>query len=287
MPKGSYQHGSACPPAAAYGGDIDSYWCVAAAAGKIAVPATNWTQFATAVSDDLQLTLTTAQSEPFIVVVHDAPDWARLPLFPYSASSLVPHQLMKLLTDTQSAFANDTHCKNEGNIFYLMSAAQAEEKSKWAERLNQWVIDLQLRCANDVQLKGALAEPVQPVLQVQQVQAMAPESTSAQDREPESKWIKAAVFAVLLALISLLLFGASHLVARYPWLSVLLSLPFTTYACWPERLTSWVEKPFCARWRWPATAHGFCVARSRSTRSRAMVCSRASVRNFSKVASPT
>ena len=47
---------------------------------------------------------------------------------------------------------------------------------------------------------------------------------------PGRKWLRRIVFVVVLAVACLLLLAFAHIVAAWPWLSVLLGLPFAVYA---------------------------------------------------------
>ncbi|MEJ7807528.1 MAG: hypothetical protein WKG03_16585 [Telluria sp.] len=229
VPKGGYQHSSACPPAAAYGGDIDSYWCVAEVAGELAVPQTHWKQLAATIDADVQLSVAAADKQPFIVDVHDAPDWAIFPLFPYASADPVAHQLMTVLTDAQATFANDTHCKNDSSPFHQLSEAEATEKIHWGQRLDQWTMDLHLRCANALPTVAPAAKQEPDAL----VDVIEPASEAPV--APRSTWTQVSVFALLLVLISLLLLGASHIVTTHAWLSVVIGLPLAAYVCWPSK----------------------------------------------------
>ena len=44
------------------------------------------------------------------------------------------------------------------------------------------------------------------------------------------KWLRRIVFVVVLAVVCLLLLAFAHIVAAWPWLSVVLGLPFAVYA---------------------------------------------------------
>jgi hypothetical protein len=244
LPEGGYQYASDCPPAAAYGGAIDSYWCARRIEGQLAVPDTDWKALAAAIRADLQMTLATSTSKPFCANRHDVPDWANFPLIPYNSAMPLPHQLLAMLSAGQAQFANDANCKNENSYFYHLGEQAQEEQLAWGRRLDTWLVDVLLHCANEFRLKDARAQPIAPAAQA------APLSPKAQARraakaakaadkaanaapqpasEPDGKWFKAAVFATLLGLMSLLLLAVCSLVASHAWLAPLLGLPFALY----------------------------------------------------------
>lgn len=236
LPKGGYQRASMVPSAAYYGGDIDSFWYVQEIRGEIAVPEIDWQAIAAAIAEELQLTVKDAKAAPFHAHMRAAPDWANFPLFPYADQNPLPHQLLKVLTDAQAAFANDSHCKNENGYFQHMSHAEAAEKVRWSERLNQWTIDLQLHCANDDQPHATIQSDLAPEHQSTPSQLIQEDKLSgdASPRQPDSNWIKACAFAVLLGLLSLLLLGVCHLIANHAWLALVLGLPFAIYVWSPS-----------------------------------------------------
>jgi hypothetical protein len=264
LPEGDYQLGSACPPAAAYGGDIDSYWCVHRIEGKLTVPESDWNAVAADIRQELGLNYSSSQTGPFFVNKYDAPDWTKFPLFPYAANRPVPHRLMALLTAAQGEYANNANPKNENSPFQHMSY---EEVSERGQRLDKWTRDVQLRCANEFRLKDTVARAADAVPEMnaaplsrkarakQQVQSK-PQSKaqSKGDRqaeaalaigkgadprdyeEPSSKtdessWTRAAVFMLVLCVISLLVLALSNLIATHAWLSLLFGLPFALYGC--------------------------------------------------------
>lgn len=230
LSEGGYDGATNVPSAAYYGGAIDSYWRVEEIQGSIVVPDTQWQAVAAAIGKDVQLTVQDAKNEAFYAPMYGAPDWAHFPLFPYAESAPLPHQLLKVLTDAQSKFANDTHCKNENGYFQHMSAQAAAEKMRWSARLDQWIVDLQLLCANEVRHPAALSmlaesEPKTPSFEPEAPAAVAP----AQAKHATSKWFKAAVFATLVAVVSLLLLALGHMMVAYPWLALVPGLLFAVY----------------------------------------------------------
>lgn len=234
-----------CPDAAYYGGAIDTYWCVDQIEGQRAPADTDWKALAAAIRDDLQLTPRTSIGRPYCANQYDVPDWADFPLFPYNSSMPLPHQLMAMLSDEQAQFENDSNGKNENSYYYHLGQQALEEKLAWGQRLDTWLVDVQLRCANEFRLKGARAQavtagapaaPLSPKAQArrarkaaqeaaQEAASVAPQPTS----ESDSKWFKAAVFATLLGLMSLLLLAVCSLVAAHAWLALVLGLPFALH----------------------------------------------------------
>jgi hypothetical protein len=243
LPEGDYQYGSDCPPAAGYGGAIDSYRCAQRIEGQLALPDTDWKALAAAIRADLQMTLTTSTGKPYCANRHDVPDWANFPLIPYNSAMPLPHQLLAMLSAAQSQFANDANCKNENSYFYHLGEQAQQEQLAWSLRLDTWLVDVLLRCANEFRLRDARAQPIAPAAQA------APLSPKAQARragkaaakaangaplpasEAEGKWFQAAVFTTLLGLMSLLLLAVCGLVASHAWLAPLLGLPFALYLC--------------------------------------------------------
>jgi hypothetical protein len=136
------------PSAAYYGGQIDVYWRLDEVAGQLAVPATDWPACRAAILRDLQLA--PGPARPFLNHHGDDADWANLPLFPYVPARPLPHQLLGLLKGAASGFANDSHPKNEDSDFHRASGREQQERIAWSERLAERLVELQLRCANDL-----------------------------------------------------------------------------------------------------------------------------------------
>lgn len=228
LPKGGYAHGADVPSAACYGGAIDTYWRAEEIEGSIAVPGTNWEALAGAIAGDLQLSAEAAKEEGFFVYTGDAPDWAQFPLFPFTEHAPLPHQLLKVLSDAQASFANNTHCKNEGSYFMVLAGDALEQKMQWGRRLEQWLLDLQLHCANDI---GTGEAPVAALPQLPGPVAQAPAPASDDSARPRSKWFKAGMFLLLFALLSLLVQATSDVIAGHSWLSPALGLAFAIAIC--------------------------------------------------------
>ncbi|QYF94370.1 hypothetical protein KY495_03890 [Massilia sp. PAMC28688] len=250
LPEGSYQYGSECPPAAAYGGDIDSYWCVEQIKGALTVPETDWNALAADIRQELGLNYGSAQPGPFRVNKYDAPEWTKFPLFPYAGNRPIPHRLMALLTAAQAEYANNANPKNESSPFQHMSYEEVAERG---QGLDKWMREVQLRCANEFRLKGAVAQAADAVpemnpaprrrkarakaaRQAEAAPAIGKGADPRNDEEPshgthERAWPKAVVFILLLGVISLLLLALSNLITAYGWLSLLLGLPVAIYLC--------------------------------------------------------
>lgn len=260
LPEGDYQYSSECPPAAGYGGDIDSYWCVDQIKGILTVPETNWIAVAADMKRELGLEHNAARTGPFRVHEYNAPDWAKFPLFPYALNMPIPHRLMAMLTKAQGEYANDANCKNENSPFRHMSY---EEVAGRGQRLDKWTRDIQLRCANEFRLSDAVGKVADSVQEADpaprshhakvkvKVKAKAKAQSKAERQaeaalaigkgadprdyeEPgtekkKSAWLRAGVFALLLGLISLLLLALCHLIATHAWVALLLGLPFAIH----------------------------------------------------------
>jgi hypothetical protein len=253
LPQGGYQYGSECPPAAGYGGDIDSYWCLQERPGQLPVPETDWRALAKAIETDLQLKPDGKGRKAFFANAHDVPEWANFPLFPYANARPLPHQLIAMLTRAQAQFANDSNGKNENSYYYHLSGQALDDMDNWGKRLDVWLVDVALRCANEFRLEDALAKPYKPVAEP----LVAPLSAKAQARrdkrdaltlaigkgaadpdqypdkaseaEPDNLWFKAAVFAMIAGLFSLLLLAVCNLIALHSWLALVLAVPCAMY----------------------------------------------------------
>lgn len=139
------------PAAASYAGQLDSYWCMEDIAGALPVPATDWGKLAATIRDDLDVDVRPAAMPAGPFMAHSATDaqWARLPVFVYARTLVLPHQLMAVLDVAKGKYDNDTHCKNEGNLYNFMGPEASDRLFAWSQRLDQWIIDVALRCANE------------------------------------------------------------------------------------------------------------------------------------------
>lgn len=139
------------PDAAYYGGAVDSYWCVEERQGPLDVPDTDWKALARAITADLASPVPSslAPAGPYFgPLPHDAP-WARFPLFASSDSMSLAHRIMHTLDRMQSTFGNDTNPKNDDSAYQFMDAESAAKMDDWGARLDKWMLEVQLRCANE------------------------------------------------------------------------------------------------------------------------------------------
>ena len=145
------QGAPAFPDAACYGGAIDSYWCGAERAGSLAVPDTDWHALTASIAADLDIAIPSNRNPAAPIVIHVAnePAWAVMPLFPSGTASHQAHRLLAALYRLQDQFANDTHPKNDANLYWSTDEAGAATLRQWGERLDRWVVDVELRCANE------------------------------------------------------------------------------------------------------------------------------------------
>lgn len=248
LPDDANQTSPIFPDATGYGGDLDSYWCVEERPGKLELPDTKWPQLTAAIAADLDITIPSSQvpAGPLFVAVPEDASWARLPLFPFSKSASVAHRLLATLYREQAQFANDTHPKNEGSVYKSLDDAGAAQADEWSARLDRWVIDVELRCANEcsepalmhrgitrpeMRKEDAFSEMPAGVAQRTQQQAKPlAEPINAEQPKPDGKWISRIVFVVVIVVASLLILSIANIIAGFPWLALLLGLPCALYA---------------------------------------------------------
>ncbi|RFP08199.1 MULTISPECIES: hypothetical protein [unclassified Duganella] len=141
----------AFPDATHWGGELDSYWRIAERPGTLDVPDTNWKQLAVAIAADLDIRVPSSlvPAGPVFLFGQEPEAWAKLPLFPKSAVAAPAHHLLATLYREQATFSNDTNPKNEGSHYQSLDAESAVNMENWGRRLDSWVIEAQLRCANE------------------------------------------------------------------------------------------------------------------------------------------
>lgn len=71
------------------------------------------------------------------------PVWANLPTLPADDSLLGAHRLLEQALSLCQQFDNDTHPKNEGNLYAYASAEAAEQLDQYARSLDEWLDRLQ------------------------------------------------------------------------------------------------------------------------------------------------
>ena len=232
------------PDATHWGGQIDSYWCVDERGGTLEVPETNWKAFAHSIAADLEITMPSSLAQPGPVILPSTPPaaWARFALFPSGSATVLAHGVLGSLYREQAKFGNDTHFKNDSSYYQGLDAAAAAKVDDWGRRLDGWVVEAELRCANECRqshdgiplpLPPGAATPAARGKEVKPPrQGRTPQAPEYADpvTPPGRKWLRRIVFVVVLAVVCLLLLAFAHIVATWPWLSVIIGLPFAVYA---------------------------------------------------------
>lgn len=236
FPNAEFQRSPVFPDAAYYGGPIDCYWCLEDRPGQLAVPDTDWKALARAIAADLASPVPSSLAPAgsyFGTLPYDVP-WAKFPLFPSSSFTSLAHRIMATLARMQSTFSNDTNPKNDSSPYQFMDAEGAAKVDDWGKRLNSWMLEVQLRCANEtrsIDLTGTntpltrlhtAPPPYQNIADdgAEEV-ASSPEAPAEQSASTSSsKWGGRIAFIVKVALGSLAMIFLARLVASYPWLAV-------------------------------------------------------------------
>ena len=229
------------PDATHWGGEIDSYWCLEERPGPLEVPETHWKALANSIAADLDISIPSSLAPPGPIILPSTPPaaWARFPLFPSGSATVVAHGILASLYREQSRFANDTHFKNDSSDYQGLDAAGAARVDDWGRRLDGSIVEVELRCANEYRQRASSDDgmplPLPPAASKNvrsQQEPQAPTAASYTDpvTPPGRKWLRRIVFVVVLAVMCLLLLAFAHIVAAWPWLSVVLGLPFAVYA---------------------------------------------------------
>lgn len=225
------------PDSTSWGGTIDTYWCVQERPGQLEVADTNWADLTAAIAMDLDLVIPTGSgpAAPFYVPVSRDSSWARFALFAVSGASAQAHRLLTTLDSEQATFANDTHPKNENSHYHHMSEADASEMMRRGARLRSWLTEVLLRCANECRT-SALSRKGAPLVRLHEPPpgfergAAAPETDAgAKVEKPEGKWIARIGAVIGFAALCLFVVAIANVIARFPWLSVLIGLPWALY----------------------------------------------------------
>ena len=230
------------PDATHWGGELDGYWCLEERQGQLEVPETNWKALAGSIAADLEITIPSSLAPPGPVFLPSTPPaaWAKFALFPSGSATVVAHGILASLYREQAKFANDTHFKNDSSYYQGLDAAGAAKVDDWGRRLDGWIVEVELRCANEYRQRASSDDGVPLPLPPAAAKPVAP--PARQEREPQApkytdpltppgrKWLRRIAFVVVLAVMCLLLLAFAHIVAAWPWLSVVLGLPFAVYA---------------------------------------------------------
>ena len=235
------------PNATSWGGEIDSYWCVEERAGQLEVPETNWKALANSIAADLDISIPSSLAPPGPIYLPPEPpaSWAKFALFPSGSVTVLAHGMLASLYQEQSRFANDTHFKNDSSYYQGLDAEGAAKVDDWGRRLDGWVVEVEMRCANEARQRASgddgIPLPLPPGAAQPAARPAAGKHAKAQQNAqapayadpvtpPGRKWFRRIVFVVVLAVVCLLLLAFAHIVAAWPWLSVVLGLPFAIYA---------------------------------------------------------
>ena len=235
------------PNATSWGGEIDSYWCVEERAGQLEVPETNWKALANSIATDLDISIPSSLAPPGPIYLPPEPpaSWAKFALFPSGSVTVLAHGMLASLYREQAKFANDTHFKNDSSYYQGLDAEGAAKVDDWGRRLDGWVREVEMRCANEARQRASgdngIPLPLPPAAAPPAARPAASKHAKAQQNAqapayadpvtpPRRKWFRRIVFVVVLAVVCLLLLAFAHIVAAWPWLSVVLGLPFAIYA---------------------------------------------------------
>ena len=235
------------PNATSWGGEIDSYWCVEERAGQLEVPETNWKALANSIATDLDISIPSSLAPPGPIYLPPEPpaSWAKFALFPSGSVTVLAHGMLASLYREQAKFANDTHFKNDSSYYPGLDAEGAAKVDDWGRRLDGWVREVEMRCANEARQRASgdngIPLPLPPAAAPPAARPAASKHAKAQQNAqapayadpvtpPGRKWFRRIVFVVVLAVVCLLLLAFAHIVAAWPWLSVVLGLPFAIYA---------------------------------------------------------
>lgn len=227
------------PDATHWGGAIDSYWRLGERPGQLEVAETDWKALARAIATDLDINLPSSHipAGPLYLPQPEPVPWARFPLFASGAASSLAHGVLATLYRERSRFDNDMHPKNENSPYKHADEEGAAKIDDWGRRLDAWIGEVQLRCANEcrqsVSVTGHTSEPPasgRPApARVDAAAIRHVASVSGQVAPPGSKWPRRLGFVLVLLVVTLLVLACAHIVASWPWLAVLLALPVALY----------------------------------------------------------
>jgi len=232
------------------GAAIDTYWCGEKIPGALDVPATDWKALAAEIGADLDVKLPSGlgPAAPFFLFDSDHPARAKLPLLPKS-EAWAAHRLAAGLAREQARFANDTHPKNEGNVFQHLDEKAAAALTHWGLRLDSWMNEVLIRGANDcagigANRRGAPFRRYQPPPPAPQEEAgakdkadnaddatvvAAPPSTTVRRPPSTGTWTDRIGLAIAIAALTLFVVAVAHVITFYPWLAILIALPFALH----------------------------------------------------------
>lgn len=265
-------HYPAFPDATCWGGELDSYWRIAERPGALEVPETGWKQLAAAIAADLDIRVPSSlvPAGPLFVPGGEPESWAKLPLFARSAAAAPAHHLLGTLYAERARLSNEMNPKNENSAYQHMDEAGAVAMENWARRLDSWIIEAELRCANECRDSATvesaapltrLHRPVevtlpdqsplapppgqsQPAGNAGRAEAGAPLAASSgatPSRAPSAgsggigKWRDRLAFAIAMAAGCLFVVACAHIIVRFPWLAILIGLPYALHVRYKQR----------------------------------------------------
>ena len=158
--------------------------------------------------------------------------------FVATGADSLAHRVLATLDRRQGQFANDMNPKNDNSHFQHLDETGAAAMQHWGERLDSWIGEVLLRAANidhgsveshkEERLHGAPT----PLDQVPAAAPPAPLSLPPVAEMPppaERKWTRHIGLAIAIAVLSVLVIAFAHIIARFPWLAVVLVLPWVLY----------------------------------------------------------
>ena len=134
------------------------YDCAATVDAALEVPLTNWAALLAAIRKDLDIPTNCPPHQPFYGRWSNQPQATRLPVFPYTSAFYVPHQLMEMLSMHEDRMQNLMISKNENSYYHHLDDEAASKLDHWAARLGCWIVELELRCANEYRLVDVVAD---------------------------------------------------------------------------------------------------------------------------------
>lgn len=231
--------GQDIPNAANYGGDVDCYLCVEERQGKLDIPATDWKMLAAAIAADLEISVPSdwAPAGPYFSHTGDGAAWAKMPLFVANGADALAHAILATLDREQAKYDNDTHPKNDNSYFQHLDEEGAAAVCHWGDRLDRWIGEVLLRAANiDPGANGSRAEAtltrqLAPPPPYQPAPAAVGGAQAGQTSAPQAdgKWTNRLGMAVGIVVLSLFILALAKIVAHFPWLAVLIALPWALY----------------------------------------------------------
>lgn len=227
-------------------GAIDSYWSSEAMPGILQVPATDWQALAAAIGADLDRPIpsSVARTGPFMLHASGDPARRELPLFATSDGASLAQRVVASLDAEQGKFANDTHPKNEGNLFNYLNEQEAAQLTQWGERLDSWMIEVLIRGANDgagagvnernghfrrlkLTPRDGANDAAADVGEVKAVATPLPQTVHKPTRT--GTWGRRIALGIMITVFSAVFVAIAHIIAAFPWLAFLIGLPFALH----------------------------------------------------------